>query len=156
MKEKIKVLFGAIVVSVISCIFYYGLFDTFFYVRVANINVNIILILILGMMVIIPFISSIIRVVAGYVCKKKLGFSSFQSKIMMLISCFLYMFEGYWYGSIYCHRLAFDEGLAFAIEIIFTLVIIVLEVLLLIGSLVIGHKIDVGKKVEKVKEWVNS
>ena len=156
MKEKIKVLFGAIVLSVISCIFYYGLFLLLSFIKPPEMPDIVVLILGMGIIVLLPVIGVIIRAFLCYWCQKRLQLSSFQSKVMLLISSFLYGF-GIYYGILpHSDRISFGEGLGFALEIILTGGVTALEIFLLIVLLVIERKVDVGKRVEEVKEWVNS
>jgi len=156
MKEKIKVLFGAIVVSVISCIFYYGLFSLLPFIKSLEMPDIVVLILVVGIIVLLPVIGVIIRVFLCYWCQKRLQLSSFQSKVMLLVSSFLYGF-GIYYGTLpYGERLSFEEGLGFVLGIFLAWGVTALEILLLIVLLVIERKVDVGKRVEEVKEWVNS
>ncbi|MBE5865346.1 MAG: hypothetical protein E7292_03915 [Lachnospiraceae bacterium] len=140
MINKVKILLGAFVVSILSSLLFFSLFELVSYESNMDLPDILILILALGTLALIPFVGSIVRVIAGYICKTKLGFSLFQSKMTQLISCILYLIEVYLYANIYCHTLAFDEGLGFVLGLFFMLVITAFEMLLLIGLLVIERK----------------
>ena len=140
MINKVKILLGAFVASILSTLLFFSLFELVSYESNMDLPDILILILALGTLALIPFVGSIVRVIAGYIFKAKLGFSFFQSKMTQLISCILYLVEVYLYANSYCHTLAFDKGLGFVLGLFFMLVITAFEMLLLIVLLVIERK----------------
>jgi len=140
MINKVKILLGAFVISAMSCLSYFGLLELVSYRSDLDVTSILSIILDFGILALTPFIGSIVRMIAGYICKTKLGFSLFQSKMTQLISCILYLIEVYLYANVYCQTLAFDEGLGFVLGLFFMLVITAFEILLLIVLLVIERK----------------
>ena len=156
MKDKFKIMLGAVVIAVVACLSYYGLFLLLSFIKPPEMPDIVVLILGMGIIVLLPVIGVIIRVFLCYWCQKRLQLSSFQSKVMLLVSSFLYGF-GIYYGILpYGERLSFEEGLGFVLGIFLAWGVTALEILLLIVLLVIERKVDVGKRVEEVKERVNS
>ncbi len=148
MKVKFKIMLGAIIIAVIACLSYYGLFSLLPFIESPEMPDIVILILGTGIIFLLPVIGVIIRAFLCYWCHKKLRFSSFQSKVMLLVSSFLYGF-GLYYGILpYCERFSFGEGLGLALEIIFVGGVTALEILLLIVILGISLTCERAKEMK--------
>ncbi len=140
MRDKVRILLGVLIISAVSCLSYFGLLELVSYRRDLDVTGILSVILDFGILALTPFIGSIVRVSAGYICKKKLGFGLFQSKMIQLISCFLCLIEVNLYANSYCRTLGFEEGLGFVLGLFFMLIVTALEILLSIVILVIQHK----------------
>lgn len=136
MRDKIKIVIGACIIATISCLAYYGLFKAMIWMN--DRDATMIIILGVGTMVLLPFSNIIIHFIFGWLCRKRLGFSSFECKLTLLISCFLYAFEMF-LGITPCGQgLGFEDGLCLVLMLYVVLIITVLEVLFLIGFLAFG------------------
>ncbi len=144
MVDGIKIALGAVIIAVITCLVWFGMFEMIFldpfgvipYLSKLFLIKYIVVVLAYCMICVIPVMLVIVHILVYSLCKRWKYLDTFQSKKMLVLSSVFYVIMRYWSLGIYCRKLDFGEGLGLTVESVFSLVVAAVWILILVAFLI--------------------